>query len=708
MSTLDNLKKQLGNDYNLYKKRHGRAIKYLQKKGLEITTQNVKSRERAFNLRKYDFGDITLWADEYFKSRTAELETILKKRSILFYNSRDEIVKLSKANAVEFFEAFNNKWYKKRFFKDWHLSQRSVAKDVIDELFGRYNLQNEKPITKKILKYTDIYDETVNYILKKQNLVTIPYILGKIPSNPHYRRFSKEISSKILAHLYLDRSISDGIPDNYAQLYPDARLMHRHFVIHYGPTNSGKTHKAIRALKNSGSGIYLAPLRLLAYEIYERLNLEEVPCSLLTGEERIEVPFSNHISGTIEMLDTTAIFDVAVIDEAQMLSDSDRGAAWTKAILGVCANEVHICCSPDAVNACKQLIQMCNDTFECEQTQRLVPLIPDTEPIELPRGLQRGDALIVFSRKNVHSVALMLKKYGYKTSIIYSGLPYEVRHNEAQRFAEGETDIIVSTDAIGMGLNLPIKRVIFLETTKFNGKRRVPLSSSQIRQIAGRAGRAGLYDTGLYTANSAEDKEFIDNSINMPDTQITEVGAPFSERLMSINVPLSTILEKWSQMPEKPPFKKGDITFKLELCRYLEKMTEDKEVIYDLITIPFDEGSIELNRSWKALSEYVISDTKPEYNVVTADIDTQSRLDKLETAFKRYDLLYYFYYKFWRDKEILAKITDTKSYLTQEMIKLVEKQALEPKKCKNCGKVLSWNYKIGICPKCFHKGKNQW
>ena len=56
--------------------------------------------------------------------------------------------------------------------------------------------------------------------------------------------------------------------------------------------------------------------------------------------------------------------------------------------------------------------------------------------------------------------------------------------------------VVVSTDAIGMGLNLPVRRIVFLEVEKFDGVSRRPLVISEIKQIAGRAGRFGLYDTG--------------------------------------------------------------------------------------------------------------------------------------------------------------------------------------------------------------------
>jgi ATP-dependent RNA helicase SUPV3L1/SUV3 len=66
----------------------------------------------------------------------------------------------------------------------------------------------------------------------------------------------------------------------------------------------------------------LAPLRLLAYEQYDKLNRDGCPCSMITGEERILMPGSFHQSSTIEMMNLHEEWDMAVIDEAQMVADS--------------------------------------------------------------------------------------------------------------------------------------------------------------------------------------------------------------------------------------------------------------------------------------------------------------------------------------------------------------------------------------------------
>jgi hypothetical protein len=117
--------------------------------------------------------------------------------------------------------------------------------------------------------------------------------------------------------------------------YPEARALRRRIVMHVGPTNSGKTHAAMSALKQARSGLYCGPLRLLAWEVHDRLNADGVPCSLITGQERVVAEGARHAAVTVEMASTSARYDLCVLDEIQMLGHEQRGWAWTRAFLGL-------------------------------------------------------------------------------------------------------------------------------------------------------------------------------------------------------------------------------------------------------------------------------------------------------------------------------------------------------------------------------------
>jgi ATP-dependent RNA helicase SUPV3L1/SUV3 len=293
----------------------------------------------------------------------------------------------------------------------------------------------------------------------------------------------------------------EGLNNDLAfQGYPDtfekARRLQRSVLLYVGPPNSGKTHAAFERLAHAHDGAYLAPLRLLALEGRDRLVARGVPCSLLTGEENVPAPGSGLVSSTIEMVGTNKPIDVAVIDEAQMIFDPYRGWAWTQAIVAVPANEVIIICSAYAVPAIQNLLGLCGERCEVRHFERKqhVDLLP--QPVAIG-ALTKGDAVVAFSRRDVLMLRDQIAAGGHPVSVIYGALPPEVRRREAERFALGESHILVATDAIGMGLNLPIRRVLFSTMTKFDGQADRALNESEVHQIAGRAGRFGIHEEGF-------------------------------------------------------------------------------------------------------------------------------------------------------------------------------------------------------------------
>ena len=363
--------------------------------------------------------------------------------------------------------------------------------------------------------------------------------------------------------------IEESLLENPKELYPAARNMTRHFTIHSGMTNTGKTYNALAALKKADTGVYLGPLRLLAMEIQETLLMENVMCNMITGEEENIVPYATHVASTVEMVDLYALYDIAVIDECQMIADDERGCAWTRAILGVRAGEIHLCTAPDAVPILIKIIEDCGDTYEVIEYERRTPIeydrILDTgteivwtkedgkrrrpscrerlDKIDLNK-LQYGDALIAFRRADVLEIADILKEKGIETSVIYGALPYNTRKQQLKCFAEGSTKVVVATDAIGMGLNLPIRRVIFTTPYKFDGKSHRILKPSEIKQIAGRAGRKGIYDKG-YVYSVAEG-EYINSSLTAKPEIIEKAFIDFDTAFIDIDSDIREILLAWT------------------------------------------------------------------------------------------------------------------------------------------------------------------
>ncbi|KAJ4300386.1 RNA helicase [Collariella sp. IMI 366227] len=277
--------------------------------------------------------------------------------------------------------------------------------------------------------------------------------------------------------------------------YPATRMLQRTVHLHVGPTNSGKTYNALRALEQARTGIYAGPLRLLAHETWSRFVAKDRPCALVTGEE-MRIPDNADTwfhSCTVEMTPLNAKVDVAVIDEIQMINSDDRGWAWTQAFLGVQAKEVHLCGEERVVDLIQDLCARIGDKCIVHRYKRLNPL--ETMPESLKndfKKLRKGDAVVAFSRISIHQLKAGIEKAtGRRCAVVYGSLPPETRASQAALFNDpnNDYDFLVASDAIGMGLNLEIKRVIFETSLKYDGRNFRSLTVPEMKQIGGRAGR---------------------------------------------------------------------------------------------------------------------------------------------------------------------------------------------------------------------------
>jgi len=313
----------------------------------------------------------------------------------------------------------------------------------------------------------------------------------------------------------LDRSLLDDLTRrnpgflDYLQCFPVARTIRRKVVAWLGPTNSGKTHQAMLRLREAENGMYLGPLRLLALEQRDRLVDLGCPCSLITGEER-DYASDTHSARTVEMTDFSRRYAVCVLDEIQLAFDRDRGWAWVAAYCGVAAETLIVTGPDSAESVIRRLAELCGDTVEVHHRQRQGRL--EFEGVLDWRRVPPRTAVIGFSRAMVLELKAMFESRGLRVSVIYGNLSPEVRRNEARRFREGDSDVVVATDAIGLGLNLPLDRVAFYETDKFDGEINRRLEPSEILQIAGRAGR-GPGATGWVAAFSTRDARRIEAAL---------------------------------------------------------------------------------------------------------------------------------------------------------------------------------------------------
>ncbi|QAA34301.1 helicase-related protein [Clostridium manihotivorum] len=502
----------------------------------------------------------------------------------------------------------------------------------------------------EIRDYDKVYDqyvEILNYISER---LLEDYNRKNNSSFDFYsivrNNFESYISSGIISVLIaehipkiISKEFDEVFPINPKDEYRRARAIKRKIFLHLGDTNTGKTYNSMERLKQCEKGIYLSPLRILALENYERLNKEGVKCNLITGEEEIIHEDAKHISCTIEKLDINEDYEIAIIDEIQMIDDDQRGAAWTRALLGLRCREIHICGAKNAKELLVEILEDCEDDYEIIEYKRQIPLIVDEKAFTL-KDINPGDALVVFSKKRVLELGMHYSALGMRASLIYGDLPPEVRRKQYESFISGSSKILISTDAIGMGVNLPIKRIVFMDIKKFDGNEVRFLKSQEVKQIGGRAGRKGIYEEG-FVACSGSNQGFIEENLLMEDQPIEEAVLGPSEEILKIkSLSLREKLALWSTKKEKLSYyRKMDVSEYLVILDAIKsyKITEEKQ--WKLMRIPIDISNEDI---MKAFINYI-----DEHFVAKSDTLTKPGLKfydlkELENYYQKINLYYSF------------------------------------------------------------------
>ena len=487
--------------------------------------------------------------------------------------------------------------------------------------------------------------------------------------------------------------------DIFATEYDPSLQRQIRYVLHIGETNTGKTHHALERMKEAYSGLYLAPLRLLALEVYDKLNAEGTPCSLKTGEEEKMTLGANHTSCTVEMFYEKEFYEVVVIDEAQMITDKDRGFSWYKAITKANAEEVHIIGSRNSKTMLLQLLGESN--IEIHEYTRDTPLEVETKEFHI-KHVKKGDALICFSRRRVLETASRLQNDGHTVSMIYGSMPPETRKKQIEQFNKGKTKVIVATDAIGMGLNLPIRRIVFLENDKFDGTRRRLLTSQEVKQIAGRAGRKGIYNIGKVAFTS--DIRKMRNLLLREDEPVhTFAIAPTNsvfERFQRYYHDLGTFFELWGKFESPKGTKKASLAEEKSLYQMIAGTEIEARLslldLYGFLHLPFSKNEPILTRQWEDTMYAIIQGRELPEPIVK-----ERSLEELELSYKAIGLHLLFLYRLGERTTAIywERLREEVSDKVQDRLKTDIKKFV--KKCKNCGKKLPWDHSFPTCEACF-------
>jgi len=522
-------------------------------------------------------------------------------------------------------------------------------------------------------------------------------------------RFQDSIHDALVKHQrqqLLARTIRD-----FKNLFPLARELRRKLVLHIGPTNSGKTYQAMKALERADTGYYLAPLRLLALEGYESLKRDGVASSLITGEEQLLDEEATHISSTIEMLNFETDVDVCVIDEVQMIDDRDRGWAWANAIIGAPAKTVIMTGSPNVKEAVVSLAEYLNEPLEIIEFERKNPLELLTNATPLSE-IKPATAVIAFSRANVLRLKQQLSK-NHRVSVVYGNLSPEVRREEARRFREGETEILVATDAIAMGLNLPIQTILFSRGDKFDGVTQRPLHPSEIHQISGRAGRYGLKEKGHVGALRPEVLVHLRKCFHEP---AAPVKIPFNVMANLEHIKLvGGILEESSlekilnffvkNMKFNGPFRAANLEDMLEAAQIVDEYRLDLATKFHLACAPLSLRSPFIVSAYErylhALEQGEPVDYIPPGNLGSYALSMEELLEA-EDYVKEISLYLWLSYRF-EEQFVDAERARENRVTLNNFIENSLKQSHFLPRCRQCTKALPLDSKFEICQSCFKK-----
>ena len=253
-----------------------------------------------------------------------------------------------------------------------------------------------------------------------------------------------------------------------------------------GPTNTGKTYLAIETMLSFESGMIGFPLRLLAREVYDKIikKIDLNKVALITGEEKIIPSNAKYYLCTVESMPIDKNLEFVAIDEIQMCSDFERGHIFTDRLLNLRGEKLTMLLGSSTM---KKIISNLNADIEFINKKRLSKLTYVGHK-KISR-IDRKSAIIAFSTEEVYAIAELIRRQKGGAAIVMGSLSPKTRNAQVALYQSGDVDFLVATDAIGMGINMDLDHVFFSNLKKFDGKKLRRLNSSEIGQIAGRAGR---------------------------------------------------------------------------------------------------------------------------------------------------------------------------------------------------------------------------
>lgn len=357
---------------------------------------------------------------------------------------------------------------------------------------------------------------------------------------------------------FLDYVAGRGLTLYPAQEEAVLELFEGKNVILNTPTGSGKSLVAsalhFASLAHGRRSVYTCPIKALVNEKWMALCRELGPenVGLSTGDATVNrgAPV---LCCTAEILANIALregldaaVDDVVMDEFHWYSDRDRGVAWQVPLLALPQTRFLLMSATlgDVTFFAEDLTRRNGrPTATVKSVERPVPLEHAYSEIPLAQTLEKlvseGKApvyvvhftqkdaadsaqgftsLNLCTREEKNAVAAEIAGFRFTSpygpdvrkwlkqgiGVHHAGLLPKYRVLVEQLAQRGLLKVICGTDTLGVGINVPIRTVLFSRLCKFDGQKTAVLSARDFHQIAGRAGRKGFDDRGFVVAQAPE------------------------------------------------------------------------------------------------------------------------------------------------------------------------------------------------------------
>ena len=368
----------------------------------------------------------------------------------------------------------------------------------------------------------------------------------------------EEIDSGNLLDGFLAWAAAADIDLYEAQEEAILEIFSGHHVVLTTPTGSGKSLVATAAhfesIARGRRCWYTAPVKALVSEKFFALCVEfgSENVGMITGDASVN-PNAPIICCTQEVLANLALrhgadapVDTAVIDEFHYYSDKDRGWAWQIPLLELQRTQFVLMSATLGpaeffVNDLKSRSERAavevtgatrpaplewsyRETTLLESIQELLEL--DRAPVYIVHFTQRAAAeraqaltsLDVLTREEKQRIREELSNFRFDSpfgkdvarfvkagiGVHHAGLLPKYRLLVERLAQEGLLKLICGTDTLGVGVNVPIRTVLFSQLCKFDGHETAILTVRDFQQIAGRAGRKGFDDHGFVWCQAPE------------------------------------------------------------------------------------------------------------------------------------------------------------------------------------------------------------